>query len=116
MKNPKNTPRILRLSPESALALDKAIDWMNSRLAPLKSTDRPSYEGRTRLRKVNQLIQAMSEAVVNYQPAHAMAFHFPLVFEARNETREEQDLRVMLQSMSAGELDGAELNPSNPDL
>lgn len=95
-------PRLLRLFPETAIALDEAIDWMNKHLAP-RMGGYVTYTGRSRLRKINQLVRAMSEAVVNYHPARDLAFHFPLVFEARNETREEQDLRVMLQRMSEGQ-------------
>lgn len=89
----------LRLHPETAIALDEAIEWMNKHLSA-RMGGVETYQGRSRLRKINQLVRAMSEAVVNYHPPHDLAFCFPLVFEARNETREEQDLRVMLQRMS----------------
>lgn len=52
---------------------------------------------------LNRKIQAMCQAVVNYDPPVSGAFFFPLVFEARNETREEQSQRMMLQALEAEE-------------
>jgi hypothetical protein len=104
----RSKTRVLRLHPGTAVALDEAIEWMNNNL----SRRFVIYKGTNRLRKVNELIRAMSEAVVNFHPTRDMAFHFPLVFEARNETREEQDLRMMLQQMSAGELASDHTRPA----
>jgi len=90
--------RTITLSAETALAVDEMFKWMRENCM-VDAWDMPS----SRRRDLNLKIQAMCQAVVNYDPPCDGAFYFPLVFEARNETRDEQEQRVMLQRLSAGE-------------
>jgi hypothetical protein len=90
--------RTMSLDPTTTCAVDDMFRWM-AQNSPVDYWTMPG----TRRREMNQMIQAMCQAVVNYTPPVKGAFYFPLVFEARNETREEQALRMMLQALEAGE-------------
>lgn len=59
-----------------------------------------------RSRRLNGLLQAMCLAVINCTMPdlgndmhNQLVWHFPLAFDARRETRDEQELRVMLASV-----------------
>lgn len=90
--------RTITLSAETALAVDEMFKWMREK-SMVDAWNMPS----SRRRDLDYKIQAMCQAVVNYDPPCEGAFYFPLVFEARNETRDEREQRVMLQRLSAGE-------------
>lgn len=93
----RNKGRTMRLNPETACAVDAMFRRMAEH-SPIDAWTRPS----SRRNDLNRKIQAMCQAVVNYDPLVSGAFFFPLVFEARNETREEQSQRMMLQALEAG--------------
>ncbi len=112
---PKQKPRTLRLRPETAVAVDDMMNWLE-----MKSKGWLWSSPQGRLRILNRLIESACEAVVNMEPppcpadvneiAWSAGIVWPLAFDARRETREEQELRMMLQRLSVGDGDerGAE--------
>ena len=107
----RGSPRTLRLRPETAVAVDDMMNWLEMKS---KASLWSSQQGRLRI--LNRLIEAACEAVVSMEPppcpagvneiAWSAGIVWPITFDARRETREEMDLRVMLHRMSAGEQDG----------
>lgn len=124
-KRTQGTTRFLRLHSETAVAVDDMMIWLES-VTKGALVDTP----RSKAKCLNAIIRAACEAVMNYEPhKHTsecvnfmdlptgnVIYSWPPAFDARAETPEELDVRLVLQRMSAGEIDGAELNPSKPDL
>lgn len=108
-KQPKGKPRTLRLSAETATAVDDMMQFIES-VTRGQLWDSPHAKNSA----LNHIIQKMCEAVVNYSPTEEtpngvsvvdresgrVLFTWPLAFDARAESEEEISMRLMLRMMS----------------
>lgn len=100
----------ITLDSETAAAVDDALRWIES--VTCGSLCESPHEKK---RCLNSIIRAACEAVVNYEPhtdtnqcvnfmdvkTSRVVYSWPPAFDARPETEEELDLRVMLSSPPA---------------
>ena len=109
----KGKPRMLRLHSETAVAIDDMMTWLES-VTSRALVDSPQSQAHC----LNVIIRAACEAVMNYEPheqtspgvnfmdrpSGKVVYCWPPAFDARAETPDELDMRLVLQRMSAGEL------------
>lgn len=86
------------LEHETVVGIAKAMQWMNNRSDNFIAGE--SLSGPRVNRLVNEMIRAAADAVMNFVPAWPLGFREPFVLEARAETEEERETRLMLESLS----------------
>jgi len=102
----RNQPRSLRLDPETSRALDEMMAHVEA-----KTRGNLWHNEADKRRILQAILRGAFEAVVNFEasePGEVVTFTddnarplfaWPLVFEARPETRAEVELRVMLDRL-----------------
>ena len=86
------------LEHETVVGIVKAVQWMNrcsSNFIAGESFSSPRINC-----LVNEMIRAAADAVTRFVPAWPLGFREPFVLEARAETEEERETRLMLESLS----------------
>ena len=87
-----------KIEHSTAVALCKAIEHMAYWSGGFLGGE--YFCGERITRQVNEMIRAAAEAVTNFVPKSPLRFRAPFVFKARDETRSEREMRLMLETIS----------------
>jgi hypothetical protein len=97
---PKHPGTYVKLTAETNIAVSDALDWIRARSKGLLCSNQ-----RSRSRHLNNLIRQMCDAIVRCEDnsVRGSGIPWPIAFDARRETREEQFMRESLDSLTRGQ-------------